>query len=253
MEPTPNIHHVAGTTTQPIYSVQEPGQVKHLLGFNIMVVDVILANRFATSTLTGSEGVPVYPPLWEKQGIVNFPANGLVFDTPIYRDFGSSLSTTGGTTGGNTGGNNNRDECLVGWTMVTIKHADGFEKEVPISEVRIGDQIKTMDRNTCLHGWATVTGAESHKVNEVFEVATPKKSIMVTGSHPIATFSEATKELWTKVYDLETGAWVITEDALEMVVAKIRLEGQYTVYDLTVPGPNAFVANGILVHNMKKL
>ena len=248
-DPSPTSVTAIGQT--PEAQVIAPGIGVWILGFNSTIVDQIFASEVEGSAI-GSYATPLTPPNWESF-LVNFPTNGIIGPDPIYRAQIGATTTPPPAGGGGGGGGGTNISCLVGWTMVTIKHADGFEKEVPISEVRIGDQIKTMDRNTCLHGWATVTGAESHKVNEVFEVATPKKSIMVTGSHPIATFSEATKELWTKVYDLETGAWVITEDALEMVVAKIRLEGQYTVYDLTVPGPNAFVANGILVHNMKKL
>jgi hypothetical protein len=244
LDPTPNVYHYAGTSTQPTHSVQDAGVVPYLLGFNILIADVILANRFATSTLTGTEGTPYYPMLWEKQGVVNFPSNGIALDTPIYRDFGPTLST-GATTGGTGPGG-----CLASWTLVSILHADGFAKDVPISEVKIGDKIASMDRITYARKWCEVTDVRSLKASEAFELVTlTGKSIKVTGKHPISTCNE---RQWTPVEELEVGTWIETEDGPELLAKSIKDTQYLTVYDLTVDDLHTFIAGGILVHNKYK-
>ena len=235
-DPTPSITHAGGPL--PLRAIDSPGQVDYLLGFNIMLIDLILVNSSATSAIAGVEGVPAYTSLWEKQGIVNFPANGIVCDTPIYRDFPTTTTTP--VPGG----------CLAGWTLVTIKLSDGTAKDIPISEIKIGDMIASMDRITYARKWCEVTDVRSLQTSEAFELITlNKKSIKVTGKHPIASCNE---RQWTPVEELEVGTWIETEDGPELLEKSTKDTQYLTVYDLTVDDLHTFIAGGILVHNKYK-
>ena len=242
--PVPQI--VTKNGTQPNLPVSSPGMASMLLGWNATIVDVIRANYSATnSTLPGNEGTAYVEPNWEKALLSNFPANGIPALDSIYRKKAVVTSTGGGTQSGGGGGG-----CLVGWTLVTIKHTDGFAKDVPISEVKVGDMIASMDRRTYARKWCEVTDVRSLKTSEAYELITLNgKSIKVTGKHPISTCNE---RQWTPVEELEVGTWIETEDGPELLSKSIKDTQFLTVYDLTVDDLHTFIAGGILVHNKYK-
>ena len=240
MDPVPFVSTKTGVT--PEYSVASPGLGIWTIGYNTTLVDVIKANTSPTNpALPGSEATPISQPNWEKF-ITNFPTNGIVATDPLYRKVVPGGS--GGSTGDGGGG------CLVGWTIVTIKHQDGFAKEVPISEVVVGDLICSMDRTTYAMKWCKVTNVVKLERNEAFELITIRgKSILVTGTHPIATCNE---KQWTPVEELEIGTWIETEDGPDLLAEKKPVQDNLRVYDLTVDVLHTFIAGGILVHNKYK-
>ena len=239
-ESSPTISTKSGQT--PETTVYGPGIGEGLLGYNSTLVDVVNATLTSGYSPTGTQGTPLSTPNWEGF-LTNFPTNGIVGPDPIYRrpvPAGTAPPTTGGGGGGG---------CLASWTIVTIKHADGFAKEVPISEVAKGDMIASMDRTSYAMKWCEVLATRALEAEEAFEIITDHGfSILVTGQHPIATCNE---KQWTTAEELEVGTWIETENGPDIVTKKEKVITSLTVYDLQVDDLHTFVAGGVLVHNKR--
>ena len=176
------------------------------------------------------------------------------------------------------------DLCIAEGTPIFTP--DGMR---PIETIRSGDEVYARDPQTGHLTRATVEEAHSNGVQPVYKVQTRGRSIRATGNHPILTmtFGDGPIDTYTtprleykNVEDLQVkdmivvtvnpestrrGDYYLTasqraQDLMPLdgafvlaAVQSVEEDGEAEVFDLQVPGPNNFIANGIVVHNCGEL
>ncbi len=134
-------------------------------------------------------------------------------------------------------------ECVPGETLVVLE--DGTRRP-------IRDLVDTTPRVVALGDNGRVVRAQADKVwrvgtREVLEVAlSTGKSVRATAKHRLYG-----RRGWARVQELRPGdalATAETELSWDTVVS-VRPCGEEVVYDLTVPGPASWLADGIVSHN----
>ena len=162
--------------------------------------------------------------------------------------------------------------CLTGETLIQIV---GEDREIPIRELvgRSNFRVWSMDEDTFQVEPALVSHAFSTGIKRVYRMTTERGyTIRATANHPFYTITG-----WRRLDALQTGDRIAIpshdspsavdrryiDDEPEMLrqpltiacdvdwdaIVEIEADGEEEVFDLTVPGPHNFVANGIIVHN----
>lgn len=97
-------------------------------------------------------------------------------------------------------------------------------------------------------GYSYITGIFAHTSDDVWKLTFDKgDTIEVTSSHPFLTVDG----LWTAAATLNPGDKVQTKDGICVLVDKDQLEGEHTVYNITVSGTHNYLVGqeGLVVHN----
>lgn len=144
------------------------------------------------------------------------------------------------------------NHCLVGDTLVRTARG-----EVPIRDVRVGDQVMTRS------GWRAVTfSGQTFASRDTYRLTTSNgSSVEGTPDHKIWTSNRGWIRMDALRYGDKLAAWenmasarpsgaTGTQGASPVRVLAVSPTGtREAVYDLTVDGAHEFFANGILVHN----
>jgi replicative DNA helicase len=141
--------------------------------------------------------------------------------------------------------------CLVGDSLVTLADSG---RRVPIRDLvgQSGFRIWALDEQTLKLHPAEASNAFCTGRKPVFRLQTRlRREIRATGNHPFRGMLG-----WQRLDQLTAGARIALPTALAAgtgvqwdEILSITPDGEEDVYDLTVPGPANFVANGIIVHN----
>jgi replicative DNA helicase len=139
-------------------------------------------------------------------------------------------------------------ECVAGDTLVIL--ANG--RRVPIQDL-VGDTPKVISLDN--HGKLIKAQAEvvwEVGTRPVYTLTTASgRKIRATTEHRLYTFDG-----WQRLKQLSAGSYIaVAQDRLEAddifwdEVISIKPAGEEPVYDLTVPGPASWLADGIVSHN----
>jgi hypothetical protein len=130
--------------------------------------------------------------------------------------------------------------CVLAGTCILM--ADG--KEVPVQDVKPGDEIMGYDVQTGTFVAENVTSNKCTIVNEILSIndgllcVTPTDQPIYT-DHGWVVNPQDLKIGW-RIYDPTSNSW-ITIQSLQ------TLKGHFDVYDLRATEPNTFIGNGILL------
>lgn len=135
--------------------------------------------------------------------------------------------------------------CLDGETRVRM--ADPALMPTPIKDVRVGDMILGPDREP-----VKVEAVSQRTVEYALLLTlTDGRMLVATDEHPVLTVGG-----WVPMGDIEPGQQVTVtsppwapEQVAERVASIRRVTGPLDVYNLSCPPIEAFIANGIVVHN----
>ncbi len=142
-------------------------------------------------------------------------------------------------------------ECVTGDTLATL--ADG--RTVPVRDL-VGSQPDVQAYDTARGVFCTAAAEIVWEtgIKQIFEVCLADgRSVKATAGHRFLG-----TQGWQTVETLRPGERLaLAPDATEMpentlawaAVLEIRPLGEAPVYDLTVPGPHSWIANGIVSHN----
>ena len=169
----------------------------------------------------------------------------------------SSASATGiisGPGGGAGGGGGN---SFVSGTPVLL--ADGSSK--PIEEISIGDKVRSFDPETSRFATGNVTSILTRDVQESYIIDFDDgSSVGVTGTHPFyvktAAFGVPTvHKYFVQVKDLMADDRVYkaaNDQAVPVKITAIRqISKSVTVYNFNVEMFHTYIANNMMVHNIK--
>ncbi len=145
-------------------------------------------------------------------------------------------------------------KCVTGDTLVTL--ASG--KKVQIKDLENDqNELISIDLKNLKAKPAKKTKFFKREVEKILKITTEsKKYLKLTPEHPLLT-----KEGWKEVEKLQIGSEIATlkEETIgesvtwEKVTSIETINKKTKVYDLTVPGPHNFIANGIVAHNSQLL
>jgi PKD repeat protein len=128
--------------------------------------------------------------------------------------------------------------CLLGGTEILL--ADGTSK--PIEQVRPGDMVASLDETTGVRAQARVTQVMPGTSAMHLVI---NGSLRVTDRHPFLVAGQ-----WLAAGEIMVGDALLRADGtMEPVRCIDVVEGEETVYDLTVEPTHTFFADGVLVHN----
>jgi len=135
--------------------------------------------------------------------------------------------------------------CLAAGTKIITEAGN-----IPIERVQVGDMVLTPK------GYRKVTGAARTALGaRVYRVSVDNGACLIgTGNHPIFVIGKG----FTAITDLKAGDRLLAyrgkERCQEMPrVVSVESAGRADVYNLSVDGVHAYVANGVLVHNCDAL
>jgi len=170
-------------------------------------------------------------------------------------DAGEVCSGDCGTGGGGTGGTGG--SSFVSGTPVML--ADGGSK--PIEEISVGDRVRSFDPETGTFSVGVVTYVLTRDIQEVYAVGFGDGSnLEVTDRHPfyvrtVAPGVPAIHKYFVQARDLKAGDRVYKADgsrAVPVRVATVRqVSKQAAVYNFNVEPFHTYIANNIMVHNLK--
>jgi replicative DNA helicase len=132
-------------------------------------------------------------------------------------------------------------ECVTGDTLVVL--ADG-------RRVAIASLVGQTPEVVAMAPDGELLTAHSDKVwpvgrRPIFDLRLASgRSLRATGRHRLYTATG-----WTRVDDLAPGVLLRADRPTWDVIAKLEPAGEEEVYDLTVPGPASWLADGIVSHN----
>lgn len=139
-------------------------------------------------------------------------------------------------------------ECVTGDTLVVL--ADG--RRVPIQDL-VGHipEVISLDRHgKLIQAQAEVVWEVGTRPVYMLTTASGRK-IRATAEHRLYTFDG-----WQRIKELSAGNYIaVAQDLQETAdifwneVVSIEPSGEESVYDLTVPGPASWLADGIVSHN----
>lgn len=136
-------------------------------------------------------------------------------------------------------------KCLTGDAKVTLE--DG--KKIPIEKLKnIREGVLSINSNLKIIK-TKKTEFFTRKVKTLIEFTTKKgKKIKLTPEHPLLT-----KKGWIETQKLKIGSEIaaINKNKVEWekIISMKLLEGNFKVYDISVPEHHNFIANDIIVHN----
>ena len=135
--------------------------------------------------------------------------------------------------------------CLAAGTKIITEAGN-----IPIERVQVGDRVLTPK------GYRKVTGAARTALGaRVYRMSMDHGACLIgTGNHPIFVIGKG----FTAITDLKAGDRLLAyrgkEGCQEMPrVVSVESAGRADVYNLSVDGVHAYVANGVLVHNCDAL
>ena len=130
--------------------------------------------------------------------------------------------------------------CLSAGSMIATPSG-----QVPIEKIQNGDLVLAYDSSLGQLVEAHVLGTASREVEEVIEFEVDGATLSASFEHPILT-----KRGWIEAQHLTEDDRVLCHSMTYEKISKIRhVEGKQTVYNFHVPGPETYVANGIVTHN----
>lgn len=135
--------------------------------------------------------------------------------------------------------------CLTGDTLVLLPD----NSLAPIKQLigRHDLSVVALDVPSGQFVSADVSAAFSTGVKAVYRLSLAGGlSVRATANHPFLT-----SEGWKPLSDLQVGQSIAAYGVLAVwrTIVAIEPDGEEEVFDLTVPGPHNFVANGIVAHN----
>ena len=151
--------------------------------------------------------------------------------------------------------------CVVGDTKVTT----GFNGEYKLAkDIVEGDEVLTFNMTTFEWELCKIIGTSTHKTETTYKVSLANGEVLqLTSGHPIYTrrgwsvcdssqydhdmviYPEILQE-----QDLQIGDKVKCGDEWIEITGISKIEGEVSVYGLTIEGNHNFLANGMLVHNV---
>jgi replicative DNA helicase len=163
-------------------------------------------------------------------------------------------------------------QCLTGDTQILL--ADKTQK--PISEIKIGDVVYSLDENRKLESKAVLSSWPAG-IKSVYKITTEKGDVITaTADHSFFVLNPKTEDnIWQSIETgLAVGSWLYhlypskrkyqiytvdtknpCQDIIKRDVSRItsvEYVGQEETYDIEVEDNHNFIANGILVHNSGK-
>jgi len=130
--------------------------------------------------------------------------------------------------------------CVTGDTLVETDNGQRRILEI------VGQSVRLKLRNQM---WESPEGFFSTGVKPVLRLTTEEgHSLRLTKDHLVARFFSNVCIGWVPAGALIKGD-LICADNETATVAEVTPDGEEEVYDVSIPGVNAFVANGITVHN----
>lgn len=182
------------------------------------------------SVETEENGYWIKPACWE---LVN--ANGNAWTNPVLL---ASFRTF-------VGGDNFLEHCFAAGTKVLM--ANGIYK--PIEELSSGDKIINH-----LGEEDTVLNLQIRESNDLYEINCDNSTLVVTGNHPIYTYSNGSLG-WKRVDELNPATDKVVKMlpnakySADFTLDKLIDSGLQTVYNIEVERDHSYVAEGIIVHN----
>ena len=134
--------------------------------------------------------------------------------------------------------------CVVMGTLIATPRG-----QVPVEQIRDGDEVFAYDGSSGLLVVAVVAGTASREVDEVLEIQVGRRVLRVTAEHPIMT-----RRGWVRAGDLTEDDEVLCSDdhslsQFEKIISIGRVIAHTTVHNFHVPQHESYVANGIVTHN----
>ena len=159
----------------------------------------------------------------------------------------------GGTGGGGDGGNS-----FVAGTPVMLSD----ETSKPIEQIKTGDKVRSFSPETGEFSTGAVTWILTRNVNEVYHIEfDDESSVEATGTHPFYVKTAApgvpTKhKYFVTVENLRTGDTVYKADKGQNIPVRIasigKIEKKTSVYNFNVEPLHTYIANSMMVHNLKE-
>jgi hypothetical protein len=272
------------TAATVAYATAEIG-VSFLPGGDLLVTAIDLASMesIPAPTALGNALLAVqvvgafvpFVPNWVKKGAVNFGSDIISF---VWKKNGSDLRLITPTAGqGAKGFVNAIDNSFYDidhwcFTAETLVHT--CEMSIPISSVRVGQNVKAFDFDNGTWGCCTVQSVQRTLYSgPLYTLRVGQSTVRATTGHPVFVVrgQELDSRPWPQqlsltleAKSLESGRWVNTNDLLvgdvmigidgeQHVISEITIEHviDEPVYNLTVRGNHTFAVgeNGLLVHN----
>jgi len=117
---------------------------------------------------------------------------------------------------------------------------------VPVEQIQDSDEVLSYTPD-CLFP-ARVAGVAERQVDELLEIQVGERNLRATAEHPILT-----RRGWVEAGQLTHDDWAVAERCgiigAQKITAIRPLQLQTTVHNFHVPGPQSYVANGIVTHN----
>ncbi|MEI7462503.1 MAG: polymorphic toxin-type HINT domain-containing protein, partial [Pirellula sp.] len=272
------------TAATVAYATAEIG-VSFLPGGDLLVTAIDLASMesIPAPTALGNALLAVqvvgafvpFVPNWVKKGAVNFGSDIISF---VWKKNGSDLRLITPTAGqGAKGFVNAIDNSFYDidhwcFTAETLVHS--CEMSIPISSVRVGQNVKAFDFDNGTWGCCTVQSVQRTLYSgPLYTLRVGQSTVRATTGHPVFVVhgQELDSRPWPQqlsltleAKSLESGRWVNSNDLLvgdvmigidgeQHVISEITIEHviDEPVYNLTIHGNHTFAVgeNGLLVHN----
>jgi hypothetical protein len=78
---------------------------------------------------------------------------------------------------------------------------------------------------------------------------TGQRLVSATADHRFLSLSDTNEETWVEVSNMLQGTRLVSADGGYVTVKKVDFNEKCAVYDIIVPGPTRFNANGLIAHN----
>ncbi len=135
--------------------------------------------------------------------------------------------------------------CVASGTLISTPQG-----QIPIEQIQAGHEIFAYDSSSQQIVVANASYLASRNVDEVLEIHVGDRILHATAEHPIMTNKD-----WVQAEELTQGDELLCSAFTnnELTYAKITsiryINRPTTVYNFHVPGPESYIANGIVTHN----
>ncbi len=132
--------------------------------------------------------------------------------------------------------------CFLAGTLITM--AD--ERQKPIEEIQIGDIVFAFNENTGQIELDTVTKVFSNLKEDAYFII--NRTLKVTSEHPVLS-----KGRWVEIKDLKVGDTLTNTQVEDVTIFDIaKVEESVQTYNFQTNPLHTYIANGFIVHNIKK-
>ncbi len=134
--------------------------------------------------------------------------------------------------------------CVASGTLISTPQGP-----IPIEQIQTGDKVFAYDSLSQQIVVSATSDLASRNVDEVLEIRVADKLLRATAEHPIMTAKG-----WIQAEELQLDDKILChtvgkEPSFQKIVSIRTTNESTTVYNFHVPGPESYIANGIVTHN----